>query len=308
MQMLGHWTFTLLLAILLLLLLLLPSTLALFVPTPHSHFHYLSSSDPTRPNTQSTRQWFEGWYYRITLPSPNSNLSFVVIVSVEHNPKITPKPSPSPSATAVQVMGPGDSYFWQRQNDITKFRSTAPNHLSSLLHSGYYNISQDFMDVKLLGASPGSDPSPPASPATTTNSSRHDFHFNISSIVPTDGWGDCDSPQKSTAGWLAKYSLFDPHWQITMSSGIASGTILFNNETYSFSDAKFYAEKNWGSLFPSKWVRAAGSMYFIPPFISDPPHTTVLDPNQQLLRRPHTQPQLPKPDCGRRNQKSQPAR
>lgn len=61
------------------------------------------------------------------------------------------------------------------------------------------------------------------------------------------------SNQKSTAGWLARYSIFEPHWQVTMSDGRASGSVTWNGMTYNFVDAPFYAEKNWGGSFPSKW-------------------------------------------------------
>ncbi|GMH96660.1 hypothetical protein TrVE_jg6644 [Triparma verrucosa] len=236
-----------------------------FLATPHSHFHYPSPTDRNTPHTTQKKNWFEGWYYRITLPpstTSSCSLSFVVIVSLEHNQ------DPAKSATAVQVMGPADSYFWQTQSCISDFRSLGPNQLSSPLESGYYNISENFMDVKLVGASPGTDPSPSLSPSSSSSSSSsscHDFHFNISSIVPLCGWGDHHSGQKSTAGWLAKFSLFDPHWQITMSSASASGTIAYDNQTYSFSDAKFYAEKNWGSIFPEKWYWIQSNS-FSPPF------------------------------------------
>ncbi len=52
--------------------------------------------------------------------------------------------------------------------------------------------------------------------------------------------------QYSTAGWLASFPVFEPHWQITMAHSRASGSINWNGTTYKFDDAPFYGEKNWG--------------------------------------------------------------
>lgn len=52
--------------------------------------------------------------------------------------------------------------------------------------------------------------------------------------------------QHSTAGWLANFPVFEPHWQITMAHARASGSITWNGTIYEFEDAPFYGEKNWG--------------------------------------------------------------
>ena len=52
--------------------------------------------------------------------------------------------------------------------------------------------------------------------------------------------------QKSTAGWLASFPVFEPHWQITMANHRASGSVNWNGTVYEFEDAPFYGEKNWG--------------------------------------------------------------
>jgi tocopherol cyclase len=61
------------------------------------------------------------------------------------------------------------------------------------------------------------------------------------------------SKQKSTGGWLASYAVFEPHWQVTMADGRATGRITWQGQVYDFVDAPFYAEKNWGAALPSKW-------------------------------------------------------
>ncbi|TQE02629.1 hypothetical protein C1H46_011785 [Malus baccata] len=68
------------------------------------------------------------------------------------------------------------------------------------------------------------------------------------STRPIYGWGDVGSTQKSTAGWLAAFPVFEPHWQICM-----SGWIEWDGERFEFENAPSYSEKNWGGAFPRKW-------------------------------------------------------
>lgn len=70
-------------------------------------------------------------------------------------------------------------------------------------------------------------------------------------VTPLCGWGE--PKQQSTGGWLSSFAVFEPHWQVTMADGRASGRISWQNTTYDFYDAPFYAEKNWGKALPSKW-------------------------------------------------------
>ena len=72
-------------------------------------------------------------------------------------------------------------------------------------------------------------------------------------ITPKCGWGGTDGVQQSTAGWLARYPVFEPHWQVTLADATASGVVTWKDKTYTFTDQPFYAEKNWGGSFPIKW-------------------------------------------------------
>jgi tocopherol cyclase len=77
--------------------------------------------------------------------------------------------------------------------------------------------------------------------------------FDIS-IDPLCGWGGLGARrQRSTAGWLASFEVFEPHWQVTLADARASGFVFWNNTRYDFVDEPFYAEKNWGAALPSKW-------------------------------------------------------
>lgn len=73
------------------------------------------------------------------------------------------------------------------------------------------------------------------------------------STRPIFGWGNVDSKQKSTAGWLAAFPVFEPHWQICMGGGLSTGWIEWDGEKYEFENAPSYSEKNWGGAFPRKW-------------------------------------------------------
>ncbi|MBA0690504.1 hypothetical protein Goari_008171, partial [Gossypium aridum] len=87
--------------------------------------------------------------------------------------------------------------------------------------------------------------------ARTVKTARWEY-----STRPTYGWGDVGSKQKSTAGWLAAFPIFEPHWQICM-----AGWIEWDGERFEFQDAPSYSEKNWGGAFPRKWFWAQCNVF-----------------------------------------------
>lgn len=58
--------------------------------------------------------------------------------------------------------------------------------------------------------------------AETVKTARWEY-----STLPVYGWGDVGSKQKSTAGWLAAFHVFEPHWQICMGGGLSTGKAGF---------------------------------------------------------------------------------
>lgn len=84
--------------------------------------------------------------------------------------------------------------------------------------------------------------------AQTVKSARWEY-----STRPVYGWGDVSSKQKATAGWLAAFPVFEPHWQVCMAGGLSTGWIEWDGELFEFEDAPSYSEKNWGGAFPKKW-------------------------------------------------------
>lgn len=99
--------------------------------TPHSGYHFDGSG----------RRFFEGWYFKVTLPGEAQ--AFALIYSIEDPKKkengggdgaaCAPLPSSSSSSSSdskpgvgVQIMGPEDSYLIQYDADVSKFWAKDP--------------------------------------------------------------------------------------------------------------------------------------------------------------------------------------
>lgn len=205
--------------------------------TPHSGYHWDGSN----------RRFFEGWYYRVTLPQCGETFAFMY--SIED-------PAGGPyTGGAAQVLGPNDSYlirtfpaadrFWAWRDALglghwgkTDLRIPPtylePQFFDSHIQEGYQGTAtwhQGYL------REPGSD--------------RHCYWQYT--IKPIYGWGNPHSPQQSTAGLLSFLPIFEPGWQILMAHGLATGWIEWNHQRYDFTDAPAYGEKNWGGAFPEKW-------------------------------------------------------
>nr|WP_265266530.1 tocopherol cyclase family protein [Spirulina subsalsa] len=73
--------------------------------TPHSGYHF----SPWLPG-----RFFEGWYYRVTLPQLGE--SFAFMYSIED-----PQGGQPHSGGAAQILRPGDRYLWQTLPDVMGF-------------------------------------------------------------------------------------------------------------------------------------------------------------------------------------------
>ena len=244
--------------------------------------------------SRKNRRFTEGWYYRLTLPEYDE--SFVFIFSIEDAGRyIKGKKSPLTLA-CMQMLGPDDTYLVQSDEDDTKFWSwkdtpalgctfdwkkecinesnedsmrniaaMAPTEWRHAVESGFQILPFHFN-----GRLNGHDGSLGGVKANQGISGSASYDFDVR---PVAGWGNYpplsshnttdistqdnkNYKQRSTAGWLASYPVFEPHWQITMANARASGILNWNGTTYEFSDAPFYGEKNWGGAFPIKWYWA----------------------------------------------------
>ncbi|AKG21904.1 tocopherol cyclase family protein [Calothrix sp. 336/3] len=206
--------------------------------TPHSGYHWDGSQ----------RRFFEGWYYRVTLPADRETFAFMYSIDDPWGQKPY-------SGGAVQILGANEEYlcrsfpnvqqFWAKKDELalghwgkTQLQTPAtylePSTFESVVKSGYQataNLNQGVIH------NPG-----------TGQYCRWCYD-----IQPIYGWGNKGSWQQSTAGWLSSLQIFEPGWQILMAHGVASGWIDWNGKLYEFEYAPAYAEKNWGGAFPEKW-------------------------------------------------------
>lgn len=206
--------------------------------TPHSGYHWSGEQD----------RFFEGWYYRVTLPEINQTFAFMY--SIDDPAGGTPY-----SGGAAQILGPDDHYVGRSFSNVKGFwadytqlalghwqkrplgsfpRKLTPNQFNQQIEEGY-QATAHLNQGKL---------NHPATGKTV----RWEYE-----IQPVYGWGDPHRPQKATGGWLSFFPLFEPGWQILMAHGLATGSITWQGETYHFNKAPAYSEKNWGRAFPQKW-------------------------------------------------------
>ncbi len=216
----------------------LPQNFLSSTQTPHSGYHWDGSN----------RRFFEGWYYRVTLPQENQTFAFMY--SIED--PVGGKPH---SGGAAQILGPNDEYLWRTFPDVNKFWGNS--HVLALGHWGKTDIEskpilllpeefdkyiqEGYQATATLNQGIINDPS-------SGNYCRWEYE-----IKPMYYWGDKGSIQQSTAGWVSFLQIFEPGWQILMAHGLASGWIDWNGKRYEFTNAPAYSEKNWGGAFPKKW-------------------------------------------------------
>ena len=217
-----------------------------FLQTPHSEYHWDGSDT----------RFFEGWYYRVTLPDCGQTFAFMYSI----DDPIGGKPC---SGGAAQILGPNDEYLCRTFPDVKRFwassKSLALGHWGKTdlqispryLHPAKFerHIQEGYQATATLNQGYICDSLRDSFASRATNSScRWQYE-----IKPIYGWADTGAPQQSTAGWLSYLPIFEPGWQILMAHGLATGWIEWNGTRYEFTDAPAYGEKNWGHAFPKKW-------------------------------------------------------
>ena len=204
--------------------------------TPHSGYHW----------NRLTSNYFEGWYYRLTLPAIAQTFAFMY--SIED-----PLGNKHNSGGAVQILGIDETYLCRTFVDVKQF--FADRHNLALGHWGKTNLNR----ARLLSTAEFNNYVTEGYQATATLNQgsiydpvRNEYCRWEYQIEPLYGWGNPHQPQ-STAGWLSSLPIFEPGWQITMAHGLATGWIEWRGKHYQFRDAPAYSEKNWGGSFPQKW-------------------------------------------------------
>ncbi len=209
-----------------------------FKETPHSGYHWTGSSE----------RFFEGWYFRVTLPEIRENFAFMYSIDDPYGNKYY-------SGGAAQIIGINEEYLCRTFPDVNKF--WAARDFLALTHWGKTSLANK---PKILDSKKFNKYIKEGYQTTTTLNQGfiHDPSNNKYcrweyKIQPIYGWGDVNKSSKATAGLLSFFPIFDPGWQVLMAHGLATGYIDWNGKIYEFNDALAYSEKNWGYSFPQQW-------------------------------------------------------
>lgn len=208
------------------------------VQTPHSGLQW----------DGSLGNFFEGWYFRLTLPDHRQTFAFIYTI---HNPGAH---QPFSGGTA-QVLGPDNDFFRRTFPDLQQFwawpRALGLGHWRKLLQDqppGYLSPARFDAQIEEGYQATATWHQGKLSEPALGKQVRWQY-----SIEPVYGWGETHGVQRSTTGWLSKFRWVDPGWQVLMAHGLATGWIEWDGERYSFTQVPAYSEKNWGSAFPEKW-------------------------------------------------------
>jgi tocopherol cyclase len=193
----------------------------------------------------SPRRFFEGWYYRISLPTEGE--SFAFMYSIED-----PGREKSTSGGFAQVLGPKDERVYQLFPNTKQFwastQQLALGHWDEVTGTaalGY--LPPETFDKTVLWGYQATD--------QLNQGMIHDEQGSIVrwqySIEPQYGWGL--ERNLATMGLFSYLPVFEPGWQILMNRGRATGWVEWKGQRYDFSGAPAYGEKNWGGAFPKKW-------------------------------------------------------
>ena len=202
--------------------------------TPHSGYHWNGFD----------RNFFEGWYLRLTLPKIGE--SFAFMYSIEN-----PIGVGTQSTGAAQMLGIGEEYRWCPLPDVSKFWAAKDS-----VNFGHWGETKIGIAPQLLSVDEFDRQISQGYQVTATlhqgsfpeQGCRWCYH-----TIPVYGWGQSQQPQQATAGLLSFLPIFEPGWQVLMAHGLATGWIEWAGVRYEFHNEPAYSEKNWGRSFPKQW-------------------------------------------------------
>ncbi|MGC1306871.1 MAG: tocopherol cyclase family protein [Phormidesmis sp.] len=226
-----------------------PSQALSRLEVPHSGYHWRGAS------WFSARRFFEGWYFRLTLPESGQTFAFMYSID-------DPAGGTAHHGGAAQILGPNETYYCRTFPDVTQFWAW-PHRLGL----GHWRTSQvgrarylspaafarkAFDDETLEGYQLTSEHHQGRllNPAGQSSNVEAQWQYTVQ---PISGWGPAGVRSRATAGWLSYLPVFDPGWQVLMAHGLASGWMEWQGDRTHFQNAPVYAEKNWGTAFPAKW-------------------------------------------------------
>jgi tocopherol cyclase len=208
---------------------------------PHQGYHY---------NSSINTRFFEGWYYRISIPELQQSFAFMYAID-------DPQGNTPVSGGSVQILGIDDAHLWRTLPNSSDFYAAYDRFY--LEHWGKQN-----RDLEGYSASDRHNRGKIYDPLSQTFCT---WDYQIKSIHT---WGRA----QPTMGIWSYFSVFEPGWQILATHALASGSITWQNQTYSFQNAPAYSEKNWGRSFPSKWFWIQANSFNAESFI-DPPELAI---------------------------------
>lgn len=226
------------------------------IEAPHSGYHWRTHS------VCSPARFFEGWYFRLTLPEPAQTFAFMYSID-------DPNGGTAQSGGAAQILGPHETYYCRTFPDVTQFWAWLPR-----LGVGHWRTStrkeQTTRKARYLSPQSFETEVREGYQATThlhqgkllspSGKIQARWHYETE-IIAT--WGE--PKPRATAGWLSFLPIFEPGWQVLIAHGMATGWIEWRGfdekaaradtglTRYTFEQAPAYAEKNWGGAFPAKW-------------------------------------------------------
>ncbi len=209
------------------------------LPVPHAGYHW----------DQSTRRFFEGWYYRITLPQIQQGFAFMY--SIED-----PAGGQQHSGGSAQILGPDDIHQWRTFPKVDQFWADpdrlALGHWGQMQNLGHHLAAQ-YLDPRdfFTYIRSGYQATATLNQGIFTNPITGSTTRWLYQIEPIYTYGFPDP--EATMGLLSYLPVFEPGWQILMAHGWAKGWIEWQDQRYCFDRAPAYGEKNWGGAFPSKW-------------------------------------------------------
>ncbi len=209
-----------------------------FRETPHRGYHWNRSSE----------RFFEGWYFRLTLPEIKENFAFMYSIDDPIGNKYY-------SGGAVQIIGINEEYLYRTFPDVNKFWA-AGNHLA-LTHWGKTSLEKK---PQILSCEDFNKYIQEGYQAKITLNQGFIHNPNNGKycrweykIKPIYSWGNQNKLPKATAGLFSFFPIFEPGWQVLMAHGLATGYIDWNGKIYELKNVPAYAEKNWGGSFPTEW-------------------------------------------------------
>ena len=206
--------------------------------TPHSGYHW----------NKITSNYFEGWYYRLTLPAIEQTFAFMYSIQ-------DPVGNEDNSGGAVQILGIDETYLCRTFPQVNKFFADNKHLVFGHWHKTNLKLKPQLLSTEefKIQIKEGYQATANLNQGCIYDPVRNEYCRWEYQIRPIYGWGNTHQSQQSSAGWLSSLPIFEPGWQITMAHGLATGWIEWRGQKYQFIDAPAYSEKNWGSSFPQKW-------------------------------------------------------